>query len=83
MKIEGLTPEQRQLCDILWSLSSTDEYRELLSVLDDRQRQMAETLVQIMIHENIEETVMQTHIDRDFYPDAMRAINKIMKEGRK
>jgi hypothetical protein len=78
MRLEGLTQEQIEICDILWTCESVEEYYEFLEVLDERQRKIAQVLVRCIMYEEIEETQMAQLDAVGRYPDAERLLNKIM-----
>ena len=44
MQIQGLTEEQVEMLDFMWSLDSMEEFEEWKSGLDRRERLMADTL---------------------------------------
>lgn len=79
IRIDGLTNEQCDLLDLMYACDNTTELRELISIMDTPQRQTCYALMQLVMYEHIEEDMMRPMIDRDFYPDAVRIINKIRK----
>jgi hypothetical protein len=47
--IDGLTPRQAEICDLLWNCSSVDEVRYLLDyALDEEDKLAALTLIEII-----------------------------------
>lgn len=77
MRIDGLNEEQIMICDLLYACQSVEEYRHLMSMFDERQRLIASTLSQLMIHEHIEETWMAECEHYQRYPDAEEIINYV------
>jgi hypothetical protein len=55
MTIDGLTERQVQLCDALWACDTLVEVEKMLSGLGTADRQAAETLMQIMVQDSLEE----------------------------
>ena len=49
--IEGVTPEQKEMLDIMWSLESTDEYLDWYETLDTHDQQQADLLKMLLLHE--------------------------------
>lgn len=69
--LTNLTPLQRELCDVIWSIDDADQLRTWLQALPKRLRCQAQSLVEIMIMESQEAEVM-----RDL-SDAKRIIARI------
>ena len=55
IQIENLTPEQVEMCDIMWSFESAEEYVEWYELLDDEDKRQADVLQRIIIQESMEE----------------------------
>ena len=54
--IQGLTQRQRQLCDLMWSCSDLKQVQGLIRALPTLEdQQQAETLMQVLIHESLEQ----------------------------
>lgn len=54
--IQGLTERQRQLCDLMWSCRDLEQVRTLIRALPTvEDQQQAETLMQVLIHESLEQ----------------------------
>ena len=54
--IQGLTDRQRQLCDLMWSCRDLEQVRTLIRALPTvEDQQQAETLMQVIIHESLED----------------------------
>ena len=54
--IQGLTQRQRQLCDLMWSCSDLKQVQGLIRALPTLEdQQQAETLMQVLIQESLEQ----------------------------
>ena len=54
--LQGLTQRQRQLCDLMWSCSDLKQVQGLIRALPTLEdQQQAETLMQVMIQESLEQ----------------------------
>ena len=54
--LQGLTLRQRQLCDLMWSCSDLKQVQGLIRALPTvEDQQQAETLMQVMIQESLEQ----------------------------
>ena len=49
MQIQGLTEEQVEMLDFMWSLDSMEEFEEWKSGLDRRERLMADSLQKMVL----------------------------------
>jgi predicted aconitase len=49
--IEGVTPEQKEMLDIMWSLESTDDYLDWYETLDTHDQQEADLLKMLLLYE--------------------------------
>ena len=49
--IEGVTPEQKEMLDIMWSLNSTDDYLDWYETLDTWDQQEADLLKLMLYYE--------------------------------
>ena len=74
MQIDGLTQEQKELLELIWSLESYEELLEFLDVLTPEDRRTAQTLIKLILLERIEDDLVKplTH-----YPDAEMFIEYI------
>ena len=54
IRIDNLTEYQVEMLDHMWSLETYEEYSEWLDLLDKEDRQLAETLQQLIIMEQVE-----------------------------
>jgi hypothetical protein len=72
--INELNKEQIEMCDLLWMLDSTEEVEVFLAQLvKPQQRQMAETLIELMLQSALEETIQEM----TDYPDAAALLAKV------
>lgn len=55
IQIENLTAEQVEMCDIMWSFETAEEYVEWYDLLDDEDKRQADVLQRIIIQESMEE----------------------------
>ena len=54
--IHGLTARQQQLCELMWACRDIQHVRALIRALPTREdQQQAETLMQVIIHESLED----------------------------
>jgi len=72
---ENLTPEQVEMCDIMWSFETAEEYVEWYDLLDDEDKRQAEVLQRIIIQESMEE--MLSEISNQ-YTDIRAYLKKFM-----
>jgi hypothetical protein len=55
IQIENLTPEQVEMCDIMWSFETAEEYLDWYRLLDEQDQRQADVLQHIIIQESMEE----------------------------
>jgi hypothetical protein len=55
IQIENLTPEQVEMCDLMWSFESAEEYVEWYQLLDDADKRQADLLQRLILIETMEE----------------------------
>ena len=54
--IHGLTHRQQQLCELMWACRDIQHVRALIRALPTKEdQQQAETLMQVIIHESLED----------------------------
>ena len=70
MKIDGLTQEQVEMLDKLWSIDTVEELQEFRSSLPTFRRQQVDTLTEMLIQESLEEDIVRM----TRYPDAENLI---------
>lgn len=75
IQIENLTPEQIEMCDIMWSFETADEYLAWYECLDDTDQRQADVLQHLIIQESMEE--MLTEIASQ-YGDVRDYLKKFM-----
>jgi len=56
MELDNLTDMQKSLCDILWELDDSAELNAFLAGLPERLRREAESLVQLMLLNSLDNT---------------------------
>lgn len=75
MEMRGLTPEQAQMLDIMWSM---DTREELLHWIDNlttlREKKMAHTLLILIVYEGLDEAVSEM----ESYPQAVEVLDRFM-----
>lgn len=57
IQIENLTQEQVDMLDIMWSLDTEEEYFEWYNLLDEADQKMADSLVSMVILEEIDQVL--------------------------
>ena len=73
IQIENLTPEQVEMCDIMWSFESAEEYVEWYELLDDDGKRQADVLQRMIILESMEEMLAEAN---DNYRQARNYLKK-------
>ena len=76
VKIDGLTDDQVVLLDMIYACDSYDELMGWTHELPKRTQLEVLTLIQILLHETIEEEMIKPMTS---YPEAEQIINKIRK----
>jgi hypothetical protein len=77
MRIDGLTTEQVEMLDKLWSLDTMEEVQEFRSSLPRFRQQQIDTLMEMIMHEICEEKIESA----TSYPDAEKVLQKIIKKS--
>jgi len=75
IQIENLTPEQVEMCDIMWSFETAEEYLDWYRLLDDEDQRQADVLQHIIIQESMED--MLSEISNQ-YADVRAYLKKFM-----
>ena len=75
IQIENLTPEQVEMCDIMWSFESAEEYLDWYNLLDAEDQAQADVLQRLIILESMEEMLAEV---TDQYADARNYLKKFM-----
>ena len=73
IQLENLTPEQVEMCDIMWSFETLEEYLNWYELLDEQDQQQADTLQRMLVMEAVEEL-----LDMDQCRDVRRYLKKFM-----
>jgi len=77
LRIEGLTEEQCMFLDVIYACDSYEELMNFTHGLPRREQLQVLTLIQILLHETIEEEMIKPLAS---YPDAERIINQIKRK---
>jgi hypothetical protein len=75
IQIENLTPEQVEMCDIMWSFESAEEYMAWYELLDPVDQRQADVLQRLIIQESMEEMLSEVSGQ---YADIRRYLKKFM-----
>ena len=73
IKIENLTVEQVEMCDIMWGFETAEEYVEWYELLDDEDKRQADVLQRMIILESMEEMLAEVN---DNYRQARNYLKK-------
>jgi len=71
IQIENLTPEQIEMCDIMWSFETAEEYLTWYECLDSAEQRQADVLQRLIILESMEEMLNN-------FADARQVLKKFM-----
>jgi hypothetical protein len=72
--INGLTQEQVEMLDEMWSLESEEEFLIWYACLDEDKQHTADLLQRLLIMEAMDNDLMETKK----FPDAKKALKKFM-----
>ncbi len=75
IQLENLTQEQVEMCDLMWSFETAEEYLEWYELLDDEDKRQADVLQRLIIQESMEE--MLTEVSSQ-YADVCNYLKKFM-----
>ena len=75
IQIENLTPEQVEMCDLMWSFESAEEYIEWYELLDDADKRQADLLQRLILMETMEEMLNEV---TNQYADVRAYLKKFM-----
>ena len=75
IQLENLTPEQVEMCDLMWSFETAEEYLEWYELLDAEDQAQADVLQRLIILESMEE--MLTEVQGQ-YAEVRRYLKKFM-----
>lgn len=59
IQLENLTPEQVEMCDIMWSFETADEYLTWYELLDQEDQHQADVLQHLIIMESMEDMLSE------------------------
>ena len=59
MNIENLTEAQVEMCDIMWSFDTAEEYLAWYELLDAADKRQADVLQRLIIQESMEEMLTE------------------------
>jgi len=75
INITGLTHEQVEMLDIIWSFKTKDEYYDWLEYLDDDERAMSRGLMELLTLAILDEALESKKVNP--YKEANQVINQI------
>lgn len=75
LTIENLTPEQVEMCDLMWSFETAEEYLEWYQLLDAPDQDQADVLQRLIIFESMEELLSEVS---NQYADVRAYLKKFM-----
>ena len=75
IQIENLTAEQVEMCELMWSFESAEEYLEWYELLDAEDQQQADVLQHLIIQESMEEMLGEVSSQ---YADIREYLKKFM-----
>lgn len=73
--IDGLTPKQKLLMEIIWSIDSEQQLKQFLKSLPEQDRVDAEGLIICAFHEVLEDHMEM--FEQQGYPDALKVIKRV------
>ena len=74
--LNDLTTAQVEMCERVWACKTMEAFQELLGKLKTTDRQMAMTLMEIMLQETVEEELELM----ERYPDAEAMLDRLKKD---
>jgi hypothetical protein len=72
--LDGLTEEQVEMLDHMWSLDTMEDYMTWYNLLDRQDQMMADTLQRLILLEALDDSMAKTKI----FPDAKMQLKKFM-----
>lgn len=75
LTIENLTPDQVEMCDLMWSFETAEEYLEWYELLDAQDQAQADVLQRLIIFESMEELLSEVS---NQYADVRAYLKKFM-----
>ena len=76
IEINNLTPYQVEMLDHMWTLETMEEFDDWYSLLDEEDRQLADSLQTMVILASVDEMIDETN-----YKDAKEALKKFALQG--
>lgn len=73
IQIEGLTPRQVTLLDIIWNFETQEDVEDWLISLDDQDRKECEVLSKMLVYAVVDEAIQRMKT----FPDAELAIRRV------
>jgi hypothetical protein len=77
ININGLTQEQVDMLDVIWSFKTHDEYDNWLTCLDDYELNMARGLMELLTLAILDEALDHRSHGPDRYKEANQIINQV------
>lgn len=75
IQLENLTPEQVEMCDIMWSFETAEEYLTWYELLDQEDQHQADVLQHLIIMESMEDMLSEVS---NQYADIRNYLKKFM-----
>lgn len=75
IQLENLTPEQVEMCDIMWSFETAEEYLTWYELLDQEDQHQADVLQHLIIMESMEDMLSEVS---NQYADIRQYLKKFM-----
>jgi hypothetical protein len=75
IQLENLTPEQVEMCDIMWSFETAEEYLTWYELLDQEDQHQADVLQHLIIMESMEDMLSEVS---NQYADIRAYLKKFM-----
>lgn len=61
IQLENLTPQQVEMCELMWHFETAEEYVEWYELLDNEDKRQADVLQRMIILESMEEMLAETN----------------------
>lgn len=75
MRLDNLTIEQADMCDVIWSIPDKDKFNAVSKTWPLEKKQMALTLIQMMVQEELELEIEKMNS----FPIAEKLIESVMR----
>jgi hypothetical protein len=72
--LDGLTEEQVEMLDHMWSLDTMEDYMMWYDLLDEKDQRLADTLQRLILLEALDDAMAKTKI----FPDAKTQLKQFM-----